>query len=68
MPRGERLFKMSLNIFKKEIETLSNEELLNRFVASQIEESKNFLKSEWQKENRPFVDLIKSEVLKRMGN
>ena len=58
---------MTLEIFKKEIESINNEKLLERYVASQIEESKNFLKAAWQKENRPFVDLIKNEVLKRMG-
>ena len=68
MPRGERLFTMTIEFFREVIKNNSDEELLKTYVASQIEESKNFLKADWQKENGPFIKIIKDEILKRMGN
>lgn len=59
---------MTIDFFREVVKNNSNEELLKTYVASQIEESKNFLKAEWQKENGPFIKIIKDEILKRMGN
>jgi hypothetical protein len=59
---------MNLKAFKKEIETIDNEQLLTRYVASRYESSQNFLNAEWRKEALPFVEAIEAEVLKRMEN
>lgn len=57
---------MNLETFIEEIKTISNEELLTRYVASRYESSQNFLKAEWRKKELPFVEAIEAEVLNRM--
>lgn len=60
------MLTMNLLTFIEEIKKLCNEDLLERYVASQIEERENFLKAEWIQESLPFVEALRAEVLRRM--